>query len=239
MEHDGEFAFGVYIISHGRAASGPITAKNFETYKHVVRKSEEEEYAKNGFENILAIEDSLIDSYAKVFNYLQDNAEEDVIAIVDDDINYFEYREKETVPIESPETVQAEFERLAQMVYDLRIGLAYGPPTDTPYNYTSEFAWTGMPGAFKIVNRSCIKARMDPKADRNVDVDYVLQELLENRICLSAKWLCDKAFMEKNANVTGSRYTSDQLISSLELMKLRWGRYINYSANVVKIKVAR
>ena len=136
MVPEGEFTFGVYIISVGRAKRGPITAKHFLEYTHVVRKSQEQEYIDNGFQNVWGIEDDLINGYDKVFNYLVDYAKDDVIAIVDDDVAQFLYREKDTVPIESPETVQAEFERIAQMLVDLRIGLAFGPPTAVPYNYT-------------------------------------------------------------------------------------------------------
>ncbi|MCI9507989.1 MAG: hypothetical protein HFF62_15745 [Oscillospiraceae bacterium] len=239
MGPDGEFTFGVYIISVGRAKRGPITAKHFLEYTHVVRKSQEQEYIDNGFQNVWGIEDELINGYDKVFNYLVDYAKDDVIAIVDDDIAQFLYREKDTVPIESPETVQAEFERIAQMLVDLRLGLAFGPPTAVPYNYTSEWSWTGMPGAFKLINRACIKARMDPKIWRNIDVDYVLQETLHNRICLDAKWLCCKDYVDKETHTSGSLYTYDDVQASLEVMKLRWGRYFDYSRNIVKIMVTR
>lgn len=239
MEHDGLFTFGIYIISAGRASIGPVTAKNFEYYTHVVKKSEEADYAANGFENIWAVEDGLIDGYASVFNFLVDNAREDAIAIVDDDIEKFEYREADKSIIEDPGTVTAELERLAQMLVDLGIGLAFGPPTDNPKFYREEFSWTGMPGAFKIINREKIKARMDPKVDRNVDVDYVLQETLANRICLSAKWLCTKDYKFSGTNTTGSTYSMDDVNRSLELMKVRWGRYISYSNNIVKIMVER
>ena len=38
MVPEGEFTSGVYIISVGRAKRGPITAKHFLEYTHVVRK---------------------------------------------------------------------------------------------------------------------------------------------------------------------------------------------------------
>ncbi|BAL83535.1 hypothetical protein SELR_18270 [Selenomonas ruminantium subsp. lactilytica TAM6421] len=233
--------FQVYIISSSRYEWGMVTAKNFLDYKHVIRKSQVELYKEHGFDNIVGIDDELINSYTKVYNYIVDNAPEDVVAIVDDDIDHFIYRTKEVEDITDKEVVQAEFERLAQIIYDLDLGLAFGPPNAIPYNYTSEFAWMGIPGAWKIVNRKYIKARMDAKIDRNVDIDYVLQEVLNNRVCIDAKYLCDVAHKDKLTNTTGSLYSKTDIDNSIDMMKLRWGKYFQYDAkkNIPKIRVKR
>lgn len=239
-----EFTFHVYIISSGRASRGPITAKNFLEYTHIVRKSQEADYIANGFENVVGVEDSKIRGYDRVFNYVVENAKEDVVAIVDDDIDYFQYRRDETYKIESAETVQAEFERLAQIIYDLDIGLAFNSPNGAPYKYTKEFAFVGMPSACKIVNRKAIKAKMNENINRNLDVDYVLQELLVNRICLNPKYIVLKEHpVDKLTRVTGTVCSYDDINHSLETMKLRWGAYFGYERinikPIVYIKVTR
>lgn len=236
-----EFTFQVYIISAGRWADGPITANNFTNYKHVVRKSQEQQYRDNGFNNIVAIEDELISGYGVLFNYLVDNAEEDVIAIVDDDIERFIYRKDSYYEIEKPETVQAEFERLAQILHDLDLGLAFGPATSAPYNYDREIAFKGIPGAFKIINRRQVKARMDGKFDRDIDIDYVLQELVQNRICINAMYLCDKAYKPENVHFSGSVYDTAMIRNTVDLMKLKWGKYFSYNHknNRPKLQVER
>ena len=75
-----DFTFGVYIPSYNRYARGMITGKLFEDPKHVVRKSQEKQYAEHGFKNIVSVDDRLVDGYSDVYNWIVENAEEDVIA---------------------------------------------------------------------------------------------------------------------------------------------------------------
>ena len=236
-----EFTFGVYIPTCGRYGRGMITGKLFESPKHVVRKSEEQAYADAGFVNIVAVEDKEIAGYAPVYNWIVDNAEEDVIVICDDDVKNFIYRTDTNVPITDVETCQAEFERLGQLIWDLDLGIAFGSATPTPYVYTSEFGWYGIPGAFKVVNRRCVKARMDTLLQRNTDIDYVLQELLKNRVCLNAKYLCDNPFEDDTTNTSGSKYNPTAIAASVEMMESRWGRHFSYNSkkNVPMIHVER
>ena len=127
------------------------------------------------------------------------------------------------------------------MIYDLDIGLSFGSPNNSPYVYNQEFCWYGIPGAFKIINRKVIKARMDSTVYRNVDIDYVLQEVLVNRICLDAKWFCIKGYRDKDTNKTGSVYTKKNIENSIDKMKIKWGRHFQYDEkkNVPKIFVKR
>ena len=81
-----DFTFGVYIPSYNRYARGMITGKLFEDPKHVVRKSQEKQYAEHGFKNIVSVDDRLVDGYSDVYNWIVENVEADVIAIVDDDV---------------------------------------------------------------------------------------------------------------------------------------------------------
>lgn len=224
-----DIKFQIYIISHGRHERGEITAKNFTNYKHVVRESEKAIYKKHGFKNVVGYPDEDINSYTKVFNYLVDNAPEDVIAIVDDDIDHFLYRTDKSEIITDSWIVQQEFERIAQMIADLRIGLAMADVLSIPYSYSQEFTWGGVPGAWKIINRSVIKARMDSSIARNVDIDYVLQEMLKNRICLKVKYLCSFGYRDESTTTSGSNYDGSDIEASLTEMKLRWGKYFNYN----------
>lgn len=236
-----DFTFGVYIPSYNRYERGMITGKLFEHPIHVVRKSQEEQYKEHGFTNVISVDDELVDGYSDVYNWIVSNANEDVIAIVDDDVKNFMYRLEYNYPIEDVETCQSEFERLAQLIWDLDLGLAFGSATPTPYVYTSEFGWFGIPGAFKIVNRKCIKAKMDTDLPRNTDIDYVLQELLKNRVCLNAKYLVDNPYNDRSTNTSGSTYNSNAIEASVDMMKLRWGKYFDYNANknVPYIRVQR
>lgn len=238
---DKELSFGVYIPSVGRAYRGVITGKLFENPKYVVRKSQAAEYEEMGFPNVIGVEDEEIADYELVYNWIVDNAEEDIIVIADDDIKAFNYLLERSYRIEDVETVQAEFERIGQLLFDLGIGLAFGPATPAWYNYTCEFGFFGIPGAFKVVNRKAIKARMDATLPRCSDIDYVLQELLLNRICLSVKWLVDSPFEDSKTNVTGSIYNKDGIMDAVQIMKARWGKHFTYNMerNIPMIDVTR
>ena len=80
-----ELHLGVYVPSYQRYDDKERIYDHLEYCTYVVRKSEEELYRKNGIENIWAIEDELIDSMHKVFQYIIDNAPEDIVVIIDDD----------------------------------------------------------------------------------------------------------------------------------------------------------
>ena len=232
--------FGIYIISYGRWERGIITGKNFVNYRYVVRKSQEQQYRDHGFGDVWAIEDSEINSYGKVFNYLVDNAPEDVIAIVDDDIDHFAYRFEKLTDIEDPEIVESEFTRLAQILYDLKLGLCTGTPNQNIYTFNGEFTWTGIPGAWKIINRKCLKARMDPSIGRNMDIDFVMQENLFNRVILHERYLATINYTDALTNTTGTIVSRKDIDVGLEKMQLKWGKYFFYNEKrkfpVVRIK---
>ena len=78
--------FGIYIPSYKRAAT-ISTHRLLEYYKVVVRNSEETEYLKAiPKENLIAVPDEEINNIVKVVNWIVDNSEEDVIAMIDDDM---------------------------------------------------------------------------------------------------------------------------------------------------------
>lgn len=233
--------FGIYVISVDRWERGVITGKNLLHYRYVVRKSQEAKYRECGFGDVLAVEDSLINSYGKVFNWLVDNAEEEVIAIIDDDIDHFVYRKESNEPITDPEVAESELTRLAQLTYDLGLGLCCGSPNGNIYSFRGEFGWTGIPGAWKIVNRTKIKARMDPSVGRNMDIDYVMQENLKNRVVLYQRYLTSKEYRDEKTNTTGTVVSKSDIEAGLNNMKSRWGKYFRYvrKRNLPKIHIKR
>lgn len=151
--------FGIYIPSYNRADT-ISTHKLLEYYKVVVRKSQKEDYLKViPEENLIAVDDEEICSVSKVWNWVIDNAEEEVIAILGDDMSGCLYRLDFNVPIEDYSLITAEIERIAQLIYDLDIGYGCDDATNTPWNYNQEFAFTGTTGGITWVNRKVYKSR--------------------------------------------------------------------------------
>ena len=120
------------------------------------------------------------------------HAPEYVIFVADDDIEKFVYRLDTTTYLETKngtpdkEKITSEVERIAQLIYDLDIGYAFDQSTLAPYAYTSEFSFVGVPGHMRWINRKALKAVYDKNDLATSDVDMTMQELLKNRIGISA-----------------------------------------------------
>jgi hypothetical protein len=230
--------FNVYVISYNRADT-TTTYKNLEYCTYVVRKSQEQAYSKLGVP-LLAVDDDLISSGVKVLNYLLDNAPEEVIAVLDDDIDKFVYRLDKNVTIDNPVDVNIELERLAQLLVDLDIGLLGVPVRSIPYGYIAEFNFAGLIGPVRIYNRPKIKSRYNDMPFFG-DTDFVLQELLHNRIILRPNYFCADAQIETNAGGDNSYRTKHIQENQYRLMKAKWGKHISFNSkrNITQIHVKR
>lgn len=226
--------FGIYIPSYNRADT-ISTHKLLEYYKVVVRKSQKEDYLKViPEENLIAVDDEEICSVSKVWNWVIDNAEEEVIAILGDDMSGCLYRLDFNVTIEDYSLITAEIERIAQLIYDLDIGYGCDDATNTPWNYNQEFAFTGTTGGITWVNRKVYKSRYNDAIGYCCDFDVVFQELLKNRIVLKPKYFCPVAGTDTNKGGNSSK-TRQSMIDSFKTMKLKWGKYFDYDLKSNKV----
>lgn len=232
--------FNIYVPSY-RRSHAIQTAHTLEYCTYVIRKSEEQSYRDAGITDLVAVEDSKIDSLLKVIQWIVDNAEEDVIAMIDDDIEHLIYRLDYNNEIEDPAVATAEIERIAQIMYDLGIGYGGVDFTSKLWGYTSEFGFTGVAGGLRWFNRAVYKAVPDFKAEKNDDIDRCLQELLHNRIILKPKYLCVSGEQNKNEGGTTDGKTRREQLDSIEYMSLKWGDYFRYNlkTNVPNIIVKR
>lgn len=239
-----DLSFNIYIPSYKRAKTCVAHLK-LEYGTYVVRKSEEAEYREalkdylDRFK-IWAVEDEKICGLVEVNQFLIDEAPENLIAVLDDDIEHFFYRTIESEDIQDPAIITAELERVAQLMYDLDIGFAAVDATSRPWNYLSEFEFKGTAGSTRWVNRKCFKAKLNKDVEYNYDLDVVLQELLLNRVILKPKYLCSKGQTDTNEGGASAKKRRDQ-IASIELMKTKWGKYFEYDLkkNVPRIMVPR
>lgn len=232
----------IYVPSYHRS-NAIKTYHLLEKCIYVVRKSEEEAYLNAGIkpEDLWAVEDELIDGGDVVVWYIIENAPEELICICDDDFDDFKYMIDYSWDIgKDKEVITSEIERQLQLISDLDIGLGFLTPTAIPYNYDREFGFKGIPGAVKFINRRVFKAKYDATVAENFDIDMVLQELLNNRICLVPKYFYDKSKMDVNVGGNSERNRQDQ-IDSVMNMKIKWGQYFDYNwkKNKPNIKVSR
>lgn len=232
-------SFGLYVPSYKRAKT-TTTYKLLQDYKYVVRASEEAEYRAAGIDSLWVVEDEKINSMIKVINYIHDNAPEDIICTIDDDIKYMIYRLDKNETVTDPEVITAEFERIGQLMLDLDIGYGCVDASRVPYGYTSEFAFSGPSGGLRWVNKKCFKSRFLDEIGYCCDVDVVLHELLVNRIILKPKYLCTCGGTDTNEGGNSAKTRADQL-ASVELMKQKWGKYYDFNEknNTPYIRVKR
>lgn len=236
--------FNIYCMSY-RRSNKILTKHLFEYCTYVVREKEADAYRHAGINDMLVIPEGEAWSFMSTLYWLIQHVPEDVIFVADDDIEKFVYRLDTTTYLEtkdgSPdkEKITSEVERIAQLIYDLNIGLAFDQPTLAPYAYSAEFSFIGMPGHMRWINRKALKAVYDKYELTASDVDMVMQELLRNRIILQPKYLCVKAGMDLNA---GSTITSrKKRMLFVDAMKNKWGKYYdyNYKRNIALIRVKR
>lgn len=228
--------FGIYIPSYKRAES-ITTYKILEYYKVVVRKSEEDDYLNViPKENLISVADEEINSIEKVVNWIVENSEEKVIAMIDDDMKdclyRFDYNEKVT----DKTVITSEIERIAQIMVDLGIGYGAVDTTKAPWNYGQEFTFAGTSGGLRWFNKNCYKSTFDSKIGYCCDTDVVLSELLKNRIVLKPKYFCSNGGTDKNKGGNSSKKRQD-MIDSFYRMKQKWGRYFDYDLKTNKIYV--
>ena len=228
----------IYVASYNRYDTTMVhTLLEYCTY--VVRESEADYYRARGI-NVLAVEDGLINSFAKVQNWIIDNAPADVACVLDDDISNFIYRLDKCVRITDKETVTAELERLCQLVVDLDVGVLGSPIAMIPYGYAAEFKLSAMIGPVRIYNRKKVKGRYLSMQFFS-DTDFTLQEIMHNRIILRPDYFGTDAKLEVNKGGMNLKRNKKMQVEAAAEMEAKWGKYFRYinSRNTTNIRIDR
>ena len=218
-------------MSHQRA-NVHLTDKILEYFTYVVREEEADEYKKNGHKNLLVIPSCAVTDFVSTLFWILENTKEDVVAILDDDIKRFGYRTIDWRPLETDEhgksIVSQELERIAQLLVDLNLGLAFPPMSRALYAYNRPFTAYGTPGQFRIINKKCFKASYNPRDKATGDIDIVMQEVLKNRLCLREMYFLPDSFQDKILGVNETDLRKDHNDYIYALMN-KWGKYFDYN----------
>lgn len=231
--------FNIYVPSYKRY-NNLLTYKYLEYCTYVVRKSEEQDYINAGVKNVWAIEDSLIDSFSKVTNYIIDNSPEDVVCVLDDDVNAICYRLDVLEKLSDPTTITREIERLAQICFDLDVGYLACPSDSNVKYYDKPYKFVGVNGGLKIFNKKVLKSRFEPSLKFLSDIDLQLNELLKNRIILIPNYFCFQCSIDTNSGGSNNNKKLSDFDSENEYMNQKWGRYYEMadgkSAGKIRVK---
>lgn len=236
-----EVSLGIYIPSYNRFDK--VTSLDLvPSATLVIRKSQVEQYkAANPNTKLWAVEDEEINSLAKVRQYIVDNAPEDIVCQIDDDIQAFKYVNKSVVQFVPQNMIVSEIVRIAQILYDLRLGFASINVTADPRKFQCEFQFKGITGGVCWFNRKCLKSRYDNNTWAKEDTDFVLQELLNNRIILVPAYFGMVALCDKNGGGNNDSKSVARIAKTVEYMKQKWGSHYdhNFKSNQSKINVKR
>lgn len=235
-------SFNIYIMSYSRP-DVMMTEKLVEYSTLVVREDEADEYRKYGDANLLVIPKGEAHDFASTFFGIVNNTPEDVICILDDDIKSFCYRQDVYLPLKGDSGIEittSEIERIGQLLYDLNLGLAFSCMTGALFAYDREFAFKGMPGPVRWVNKNAFKAKYNPNDAAAGDIDIALQELLMNRVVLQEKFLFAANHQNEIIGKNEVLERSDH-VNYVHAMKNKWGKYYSYDfkKNEARIKVSR
>jgi len=233
---------GIYVPSYKRHDK-ILTANNIGGCTYLVRESEAEQYrsALPKDIGIITAKDNEINSLGKVRQWIIDNAKEDIIIQLDDDISYLAYNLKENyIPITDKETVINELLRISQIIDDLNLGMASMSMTTDVRKHNSEFLFKGVIGIVNWFNRACIKGKYEQEIIK-IDLDFMLQELLYNRIIIVPDYLGVKATYDKNKGGNNTQKTKQRLIDANNYLKVKWGKHFDfdYKTNQSKVHVKR
>ena len=145
------------------------------------------------------------------------------------------------VEIADKDVIDMEFERVAQILSDLRLGFASCTMTGDVRKFNAEFLFKGITGGICWFNKECLKSRFDNMTYIKEDTDFVLQELLQNRIIIIPDYFGMQNEYDKNAGGNNENKNSRALNQTVEYMKNKWGKYYdhNFKTNQSRINVKR
>lgn len=230
----------VFIPSYKRHESC-ITQRLFleDDYTFVVRESERKKYEPLG--NIVSFPDKEIDSLPKVRQKIIDECDTDYCLQVDDDIEYFAYKNKNNYWKLDREQLYDEILRNFQILEDLELGMWSLTPLMDVRKYHAEYLFKGVAGGVVGFNKKYFIGKYDPELFTRVDMDVELQELLVNRIIIIPDYLGMKQLRDTNKGGNNVKKNTRRLYEVNEYMKLKWGKYYSYNPknNVSSIKVKR
>ena len=209
----------------------------------VVRESEKDHYQGKGH-TVVSYPDKEISNLARTRQKIIDDCQSDMCLQLDDDISALYFRTQEVLVQMPPESWREELVRAFQLIRDLVIGMfsVYQMPGGDIRHYNKPFSCVGVSGAVIGYYKPNLKGRYDPNIDIKQDTDFVLQELLVNRIILVVQyWAVDH---DTDTNRGGQQIgkTSDKLYRNVEYIKAKWGEGVydfNFDRNVTRFKVKR
>lgn len=233
---------GVYVPSCGRW-DRIKTYHALDGCRYVVRESEKDRYFAAGLDRrrVLAVEDSLIASLPMTRQYILDNSKEDIVVQIDDDVQGFVYKNHNNLIRIGSDEAWMEIYRMAQILDDLGLGFASVDQTIDVRKYSQEFKFKGLCGIMNIYNKEFLKGKCDTANRIKCDIDFELQELLKNRIVILSGYFTVDAVQDKNAGGANLNKTKEYILSVVDYLKTKWGRYIdfNYLKNTTKVNVKR
>jgi hypothetical protein len=200
--------------------------------KYVVRESEKDLYI-NAIvsDRVWAVADNLISDLGATRQYIINNSDVDIVVQLDDDITAFRYVNKLHRDTITDETVIVdEFLRMCQILEDLKLGFGATKMVDDTRKYRMPFVFNGIIGICVFFNKEYLKGVYEVGRIK-VDIDFLLQELLYNRIAIIPAYIVPTAEYDVNKGGNNKNKLFSKIVADNDYYKAKWGKYYKYTGN--------
>jgi hypothetical protein len=243
MKPNPDLNYRLVVPSRGRPDNMYRLQSMLPTATIVVAESERESYAREVDADKLVTHGGVeagVSGLPKVYNWMQDNFDEEILVEIDDDLQKVmvwsgEGSRKIWVKLINPEDILQVIENGVQLAIDLDVttfcwaksqNAAFLKPDHRPYTPTGLVA-----NAFGV--RGAARHRpYDPDMIGRTSLDWTLRTLLADRAVLMNKRVffdCGKIFGGSGGN--SGIVTEEKYRLATERLKERWGRHIRFGAN--------
>lgn len=209
----------------------------------VVRESQKEQYKKCGHK-VVAYPDEEISNLSRTRQRILDDCKSNMCLQLDDDIDKLYFRTQEVLTDMPSEDWYNEIVRAFQLIEDLGLGMFSISQISSAdiRHYNKPFNLVGTSGAIIGYYKPNLKAVYDEKIDIKQDADFVLQELLHNRIVLIVQYWAVGHNTDTKSGGQQTHKNSEKLYRNVEYIKAKWGEKVydfNFESNTTKFKVKR
>lgn len=243
MKQNPKLNYRLVVPSRGRPDNMYRIQSMLPTATIVVAEAERDAYAREVDAERLVThpgQEGGVSGLPRVYNWLQENFEEDVLVEIDDDLQKVmvwsgEGSRKIWLKMVDPEDILQIIENGVQLAIDLDISTfcwaksqnaAFLKPDHRPYTPTGLVA-----NAFGV--RGPARHRnYDPEMIGRTSIDWTLRTLLQDRAILMDKRVffdCGKIFGGVGGNA--GMVTAEKYKLATDRLKERWGRHVRFGAN--------
>jgi hypothetical protein len=194
-----------------------------------VAKREEPDYAAAVGAGRLLVHDNLPGIIA-IRNWLNQTIQEDCLVMVDDDLKGVYPQIGKQVKVTDPALIAHVIHNAHQVAEDLDIGVLCWSRTRNVVNIEPDylpFRFTAPVMCSFGLRGPARQRHFDPELPGRADIDFALQTLLEDRICLQdMRWYFDHGRIFAGRGGNAGQLSNDRFNQSTKRLYRKWGQFV-------------